>query len=69
MRLQVWSKFQVIFSFVLTLLFISQGLGLEPIDSWLKTFENCALLNSSPFWAYLLLSDILSLHFDYYSTL
>jgi STE24 endopeptidase len=64
-------KFGVIsglFSFVLTLLFISQG-WFGAIDSWLKTFEIAPLLESVVFFGLIFIgSDILSLPFDYYST-
>lgn len=57
-----------IFSFVITILFISQG-WFGAIDSWVKTFEIAPLLESVVFFALIFIgSDILSLPFDYYST-
>jgi STE24 endopeptidase len=57
-----------IFSFVITVLFISQG-WFGAIDSWVKTFEIAPLLESVVFFALIFIgSDILSLPFDYYST-
>jgi STE24 endopeptidase len=57
-----------IFSFILTLLFISQG-WFGTIDTWVKTFEIAPLLESVVFFALIFIgSDILSLPFDYYST-
>jgi len=57
-----------VFSFVITILFISQG-WFGAIDSWVKTFEISPLLESVVFFALIFIgSDILSLPFDYYST-
>jgi STE24 endopeptidase len=57
-----------IFSFILTLLFISQG-WFGAIDTWVKTFEIAPLLESVVFFALIFIgSDVLSLPFDYYST-
>ena len=57
-----------VFSFILTILFISQG-WFGAIDSWVKTFEIAPLLESVVFFGLIFIgSDILSLPFDYYST-
>lgn len=57
-----------LFSFLLTLLFISQG-WFGAIDTWVKTFEIPPLLESVVFFGLIFIgSDILSLPFDYYST-
>jgi len=57
-----------IFSFVITIFFISQG-WFGAIDTWVKTFEIAPLLESVVFFALIFIgSDILSLPFDYYST-
>jgi STE24 endopeptidase len=57
-----------VFSFILTIFFISQG-WFGAIDSWLKTFEIAPLLESVVFFGLIFIgSDILSLPFDYYST-
>lgn len=57
-----------LFSFVLTILFISlEWFGV--IDTWVKTFGIAPLLESVVFFALIFIgSDILSLPFDYYST-
>jgi STE24 endopeptidase len=57
-----------LFSFALTILFISLG-WFGAIDTWVKTFGIAPLLESVVFFALIFIgSDILSLPFDYYST-
>ena len=57
-----------IFSFVLTLLFISMG-WFGAIDNWLDSFELAPLMQSVVFFALIFVgSDVVSLPFDYYGT-
>lgn len=64
-------KFKLItssFTFLLTLLFITQGWFGE-IDSWIRGFGFSSFLNSLLFFGLVfIVSDILSLPFDYYNT-